>query len=162
MQTSVLTDDSEPPHNSTEATMRIGWIGGIERNEAELVRQAARCGHEMVFHGGHPGGRGAGEVRSLVERVDLVILVTGVNSHGAVQLAKKLIRQYEKRSLIVRKLGAARFQALLDAMNVAEPRLRTAPFPGLSPVKVSHGPRPDLFFPATVANAVAPALKTAS
>jgi hypothetical protein len=132
--------------------MRIGWIGGIERNEAELSRQAARSGHELVFHGGHPGGRGATTVCSLVERVDFVVLVTGVNSHGAVQLAKRQIQKLGKRSLIVRKLGAARFQALLDAINVAEPVLR-----------IASGPRSDLAFPRSAANANPSALlKTAS
>jgi hypothetical protein len=105
--------------------MRIGWVGGIERNEAELFRQAARAGHELRFHGGDTGGRGADGIRCLVEKCDLVIVVTEVNSHGAVLLAKKLTRQLGKGLHMTRKLGAARFQALLDALSVAEPLLKT-------------------------------------
>ena len=70
--------------------MRIAWIGGLERNERELERIAVRGGHGLEFHSGHVGGRGAGDLRAMIERSDLVVILTDVNSHGAVLLAKKM------------------------------------------------------------------------
>ena len=43
--------------------MRIGWIGGRERNETALERIAEQSGHTLEFHSGHVGGRGADGIR---------------------------------------------------------------------------------------------------
>ena len=98
--------------------MRIGWIGGRERNETALERIAERSGHTLEFHSGHVGGRGAEGIRTLVERSEFLVIVTDVNSHGAVLLAKKAAAQLGRSSLVIRRCGSARFQALLDALDV--------------------------------------------
>lgn len=103
--------------------MRIGWIGGRERNETQLERIAERSGHTLEFHSGHVGGRGAGDLRALVERSDFVVIVTDVNSHGAVLLAKKLAQRAGRASLVIRRCGTARFQALLDAFTTRDHHL---------------------------------------
>ena len=96
--------------------MRIAWIGGVERNEVQLVRIALAAGHEVEFHSGHIGGRGAGDLRAIVERADFVVILTDVNSHGAVLLAKKLCRQLRRGTLLTRRCGPARFQRLIEAL----------------------------------------------
>ena len=53
-----------------------------------------------------------------------MIILTDVNSHGAVLLAKKLVARVGCGSLVVRRCGRARFQALLDALAIREQRLR--------------------------------------
>jgi hypothetical protein len=103
--------------------MRIGWIGGRERNEMQLERIAAKSGHCLEFHSGHVGGRGADGIRTLVERSDFVVIVTDVNSHGAVLLAKKIAQQVGRSSLVIRRCGSSRFQALLDALDVRDAHL---------------------------------------
>jgi len=100
--------------------MRIGWIGGRERNETTLERIAAQSGHVLEFHSGHVGGRGADGIRTLVERSDFVVIVTDVNSHGAVLLAKKMVQQVGRGSLVIRRCGSSRFQALLEAINLRD------------------------------------------
>ena len=103
--------------------MRIGWIGGRERNETQLERIAARSGHTLEFHSGHVGGRGADGIRTLVDRSDFLVIVTDVNSHGAVLLAKKMAQQSGRASLVIRRCGSSRFQALLDAINLRDAQL---------------------------------------
>jgi hypothetical protein len=103
--------------------MRIGWIGGRERNETQLERIAERAGHVLEFHSGHVGGRGAGDLRALVERSDFVIVVTDVNSHGAVILAKKIAQRMGRGSLVIRRCGSSRFQALLEALAARDQNL---------------------------------------
>jgi hypothetical protein len=107
--------------------MRIGWIGGRERNETALERIASMSGHTLEFHSGHVGGRGADGIRALVERSDFLVIVTDVNSHGAVLLAKKMAAQVGRASLVIRRCGSARFQALLAAFNVREEQLAGQP-----------------------------------
>ena len=97
--------------------MRIGWIGGLTRNEGELRRVAERAGHTLDFHSGEVGGRGAGDLRSVVERADFVVIVTDVNSHGAVHTAKKAARQLDRPTLIIQNFGAARLSRLLEALD---------------------------------------------
>jgi hypothetical protein len=108
-----------------EATMRIGWVGGVERNENDLVRLARAAGHHLTFHSGHMSGRGPQDLEHLVERSDLVIILTDVNSHGAVIMARRLVRDHKRASMVVRRLGAARFASLLSALGSAEPLLKT-------------------------------------
>ncbi len=103
--------------------MRIGWVGGRERNEQQLEKIAERNGHTLEFHSGHVGGRGAGNLETLVERSDFLVIVTDVNSHGAVLLARKQAARLGRASLVIRKCGTSRFQALLDAINTRDERL---------------------------------------
>ncbi|HEY4122956.1 MAG TPA: DUF2325 domain-containing protein [Byssovorax sp.] len=105
--------------------MHIGWVGGVERNEGDLVRMAKGAGHDLTFHAGKLAGRGGQDLKSLVERADLVIILTDVNSHGGVIAAKRLARQYGKGTVVTRRLGAARFAAFLDALDHASPLLAT-------------------------------------
>lgn len=97
--------------------MRIGIVGGIERGWTNYERLARDHGHEVEFHGGHMHGRGQETLESLVQRVDLVVIVTQINSHGAVQQARRLARRYERRELIVRSLGMAKFGGLIAACD---------------------------------------------
>lgn len=106
--------------------VRIAMIGGLDRNESEFSEIAARSGHVVELHTGHMNGRGADTLRSAIARADLVVLVTEVNSHGAVQLARRLCQRAGKSPLIVRKCGAARFGQITDALKIQEQRLRMA------------------------------------
>jgi hypothetical protein len=102
--------------------MRIGWVGGVERYEVQLERLAAAAGHEFEYHGGDVRGRGAHALEGLVERCQLLVIVTETNSHGAVLLARKLARQRGRGTLLLRKSGIARFARLLEAIDKATAR----------------------------------------
>ncbi len=102
--------------------MRISWIGGLTRNEAQISRMAEWAGHSLEFHSGEMSGSGADQLRRLVERADFVVLVTEINSHGAVILTKKLCHRLGRGSLVMRSCGTSRFQALLDALAIRDER----------------------------------------
>jgi hypothetical protein len=93
--------------------MNIALIGGVERREMDLRTLARDAGHRLEYHSGDTGGRGAEGLRSLIERADLVIFQTAINSHGSMYLAKRMARQLGKDFLIVRKCGPAKLAALL-------------------------------------------------
>ena len=97
--------------------MRIGIVGGLERNESQFQRMALVAGHAVEFHSGHVGSRENSALQSLIERSDLVIVVTDVNSHGSVQQARKLLQKRSVRSLLLRRFGIARFATLLAALQ---------------------------------------------
>jgi len=105
---------------------RIGIIGGIERSEALYKRLAADAGHELEVHSGHIGGRGIATLESLIARVDVAVVLTDVNSHGAVQSARRFARRFGVRERIVRRLGVARFVELLDELSLEQRSLACA------------------------------------
>ncbi|MFO0697025.1 MAG: DUF2325 domain-containing protein [Polyangiales bacterium] len=92
--------------------MRVGIVGGVERQEPDLHRIAERAGHEVEFHSGHVRGRGQETLASLVERCDLVVIVTDVNSHGAVRGARDLARRRGRTAVVTRKFGPSRLSML--------------------------------------------------
>jgi len=100
--------------------VNILLVGGLDRNESQLEALAATNGHELEMHTGDVGGRGAETLTRKVERADLVVIVTEVNSHGGVLLAKKIVRRFGKASLIVRKIGASKLQGLFDAIDARQ------------------------------------------
>lgn len=104
--------------------MHIAMIGGLDRNENEFQVIAARAGHTVELHTGHMNGRGAETLKRAIDRADLVILVTEVNSHGAVQAARKQCQRVGRSPLIVRKCGGARFAQITEALRIQETRLK--------------------------------------
>ncbi len=98
--------------------MRVGIIGGLDRAEPHYGRLAVDLGHEALFHDGQICGRGARALEHLVDRCDAVVIVTDVNSHGAVQLARRRLRGRGGSPLLLRRCGLARFRRLLAALNV--------------------------------------------
>ena len=77
-----------------------------------VARVFAGLGVEKIrLTGGEPLLRK--ELESLVERSDLVICITDVNSHSAVLGARRHARTLGRRCLLVRRLGLSRFRALL-------------------------------------------------
>jgi hypothetical protein len=97
--------------------MHIGLIGGVERGERRYEAAAGRHGHSFECHSGDMAGRGGPALESLVERSDLVIVVTDVNSHAAVLGARKIARARGRRCVLVRRFGLARFRGLLDELD---------------------------------------------
>jgi hypothetical protein len=97
--------------------MRIGLIGGLTRNEAQLVKIAADAGHQLEFHTGETYGRGVGRLKGLVERSDFVIILTAINSHQAVWLAKQAAREFRRSSMVMRNCGQDSFRELMALLG---------------------------------------------
>ncbi|MDF3066160.1 MAG: hypothetical protein K0R38_1761 [Polyangiaceae bacterium] len=93
--------------------MHIGIVGGVERGEQRYAAVAASLGHTFEFHGGNTAGRGSDTLEALVERSDIVICVTDVNSHSAVIGARRYARAHGRRCVLTRRVGLSRFRALL-------------------------------------------------
>jgi len=97
--------------------MRIAVVGGLDRHVASLAQQAAGAGHAAEFHHGRVGGRSAQELEAIVERSDVVVIVIGVNSHGAASIAKKAARRSGCAAVIARTCGPSRFGQILSALE---------------------------------------------
>jgi hypothetical protein len=103
--------------------MHIGLVGGIDRN-APLYGELARdCGHSVECHTGVLAGRGGDSLAALVERADVVVVITDVNSHAGVLGARRLSRARGRRCVLVRRMGTSRFRALLGELE-SDPEVR--------------------------------------
>jgi hypothetical protein len=100
--------------------MRIGLIGGVERSETAYRELADRHGHQLEFHSGHTGGRGSARLATIGRNVDMMIVVTDVNSHGAVQLARKVARASGVPVVLHRRCSPARFGAILADIGAGQ------------------------------------------
>jgi hypothetical protein len=100
--------------------VRIAIVGGLERHEAEIERRAGARGHVLEFHRGRVGGRHAGELEAMVQRSDLTIIVTQVNSHGAMYLAKRTAARFGRPALIARTCGPSSFSSILDSIDATQ------------------------------------------
>ena len=106
--------------------MRIGIVGGLDRNQPQLLELAHRAGHEVEFHTGITGGRGIVTLGSLVRRSDLIVMVMEVNSHAGVQVTRKLCNQQGTPSMVLRTCTQSRFSQLLDAIATHREHVRKA------------------------------------
>ena len=94
--------------------MRMLIVGGVERAEARLKVVATSVGHELEFHPGHVSGPLSDRLRSMMDRCDLVVIVTEINSHAAVLQARALARRSGRPIRFLRKLGTSQLRALLN------------------------------------------------
>jgi hypothetical protein len=92
---------------------RVAFVGGHDRVEREIVAFGEELGLEVEVHNGHTRGNGAARLIALIQRTDVVVIVTGTNSHNAVHVAK---REAARKGAVVRILsfcGAGTARALL-------------------------------------------------
>jgi len=107
--------------------MHIGIVGGLDRNEGFYEDLARRAGHGFEHHNGHLAGRGTASLGTLVERCDLVIVVTDVNSHAAVWRVRRLVKLRGNRCILMSRCGPSKFSALLEQFAAeTRPLLRAA------------------------------------
>jgi hypothetical protein len=97
--------------------MRIGIVGGLDRKARDLESIALARGHELEVHNGVVAGpASAAGLRALVARVDLVIVVTDVNSHNGVRMARRQARLSRRPLRLLRRMGVAQFEALVSVL----------------------------------------------
>ncbi len=97
--------------------MRIGVVGGLDRATELLARRAAQAGHVALFHTGDVGGRGSRTLSAMIERCDVVLVITEINSHGALQLTRRLLRERNREPVLMRRCGVGQFTAFLETLS---------------------------------------------
>jgi hypothetical protein len=97
--------------------MHIAVIGGLDRNAAGLAAIAAERKHTLEFHDGHIDGRGRDSLRRIIDRADLVIVETKINSHQAVRYARKLAGDLGRALVITGRVGVTAWVRCLDQLG---------------------------------------------
>jgi hypothetical protein len=97
--------------------MKIALIGGLDRSASLLTKLAHDAGHTLLIHHGHMHGRGSDTLSLFVSQAERVVIITDLNSHGAVQGARKIAAEFGKQVLLLRRCGIAKFKELLRELN---------------------------------------------
>ena len=98
--------------------MRIGIVGGIIGRLTCCKDVAAARGHQLELHTGViSGSASADNLRALVARSELVVIVTDVNSHNAVKTARREARLRNRGLRIVRRIGASQLATLKKKLD---------------------------------------------
>jgi hypothetical protein len=95
-------------------SLRVGFVGGHDRVEREILSFGSELGIKVEVHNGHTGGHGRDRLVALVQRTDVVVIVTGTNSHNAVHVAKRAATRFGTRIRILKACGAGTARALLS------------------------------------------------
>ncbi len=97
--------------------MRIAIIGGREKNQSDLIQIAKAAGYELEFHDGQPASGSSHTIRNIVARAELVVVITEINSHSGVFIAKKEAQRFKKPTMVIRSFSSARLRGLIDALD---------------------------------------------
>jgi hypothetical protein len=92
---------------------RVTFVGGHDRVEREIVAFGEQIGIQVGVHNGHTRGNRIEHLIALVQRSDVVVIVTGTNSHNAVHVAKREAARAGARVRILKSCGAGTARALL-------------------------------------------------
>jgi sugar (pentulose or hexulose) kinase len=97
----------------------VTFVGGVHRLQRTLQAVAQRVGVEVEVHDGHVRGNGAATLAACIRRSTAVVVVTGVNSHNAVQTAKREAEKYGVAVHILKFCGNATARELLESVKAA-------------------------------------------
>jgi hypothetical protein len=101
---------------TTGTALTIAVVGGLDRAAPALRELASLHGHRLEHHCGSSSGPGKRSLESIIGRADVVVIVTGHNSHPAVLFARERARHHGVPSLICRRFGPANLGRLLEAL----------------------------------------------
>jgi hypothetical protein len=86
----------------------IALIGGLDRLEPTYRQMVDEMGGTLLFHTGRMKG-GSGRMRLTVNKADLVVFITSINSHGALATVKSECKRAKKRFCALKQTGAKSF-----------------------------------------------------
>ena len=94
----------------------VAFVGGVGRIERELVAMGDTLGARVEVHDGETRGKGRSQLSALLRRSDVVVLVTAVNSHNAVHIARREAGRTGTAVRIVKFCGVSTARALLQEL----------------------------------------------
>jgi hypothetical protein len=95
---------------------RVAVIGGLDRMETIYRRVVKKLGGEFEFHCGRVRD-GCQAVQGLINRSDIVIFITTVNSHAALKATKTICKKNCKKFVALKQRGAGSLERTLRSVS---------------------------------------------
>jgi hypothetical protein len=99
--------------------LHVAFVGGVECVDRQLIALGDELGIDVEVHHGHMKGQSKQRLVALIARTNILVLVTGVNSHGAVSIAKREAVRSGAEVRILKFCGSSRARALLSELAQA-------------------------------------------
>ena len=95
--------------------LKVALIGGLDRLENQYRSAFESLGTvKFYFHTGCCGGSGANRLRASARDADIVVFITRVNSHNALNVIKGICRKSGKSFLALRETNPALVSKLVS------------------------------------------------
>lgn len=114
--TTITLDGENKCHECEDCPLerlQVALIGGLDRLEERYRHAIENLGAELLFHTGQCAGAGAERLRHMASNADIVVFITSVNSHNALQVVKAVCRKSGKHLIIMRETGTNRISHCL-------------------------------------------------
>ncbi|MGN6106764.1 MAG: DUF2325 domain-containing protein [Kofleriaceae bacterium] len=92
---------------------KVAVIGGLSRATHQWCRTGDQIGVDLEHHDGRIAGRGAAEIAAIVRRAEVVVIITDLNSHGGVGVARRAALASERPHVLVKRLRPDGLAAVL-------------------------------------------------
>jgi hypothetical protein len=96
--------------------LRVAFVGGVACVDRQLMALGDELGIDVEVHQGHMKAQSRQRLAALIARANVVVLVTGVNSHGAVCVAKREAERSGTEVRIVKFCGSSKARSLLSEL----------------------------------------------
>jgi hypothetical protein len=96
--------------------LHVAFVGGVECLDRQLIALGEELGIDVEVHHGHLKTSSKQRLVALIARTNVLVLVTGVNSHGAVSVAKREAARSGAEVRIVKFCGSSKARALLSEL----------------------------------------------
>ena len=108
---------------SLPPSLRVAVIGGLSRATDQWRRAGAAIGVHLEHHDGQAAGRRASDIASIVRRADVVLIITDLNSHNGVAVARRAALAHGRPHLLLRRLRPDGVAAAIHEAMTARPQL---------------------------------------
>jgi UDP-N-acetyl-D-mannosaminuronic acid transferase (WecB/TagA/CpsF family) len=99
--------------------LRVAFVGGVECVDRQLLALGDELGIDIEVHHGHMKAQSKQRLVALIARANVLVLVTGVNSHGAVSVAKREAERFGTEVRILKFCGSSKARSLLAELAQA-------------------------------------------
>ncbi len=96
--------------------LRVAFVGGVQCVDRQLVALGDELGVEVEVHQGRMNSQSKQRLVALIARANVMVLVTGVNSHGAVSIATREAERSGTEVRILKFCGSSRARSLLSEL----------------------------------------------
>ncbi len=101
---------------SNRQRIRVAVVGGLTRATDQWSDAGRALGVQLEHHDGRVHGRRADDLESMVRRADVVVIITDLNSHNGVTIARRAAVHAALPHRLVRRLRPNGLAAVLEEM----------------------------------------------
>jgi hypothetical protein len=98
---------------SNRRRIRVAVVGGLTRATDQWTDEGRALGIQLEHHDGRVHGRRADDLEAMVRRADVVVIITDLNSHNGVTIARKAAVHAALPHRLVRRLRPHGLAAIL-------------------------------------------------